>query len=52
MHATRRTVRASPSDDVDRHLIRDAQRVIESNESLVRLRNAQEEAINERAASG
>jgi heavy metal translocating P-type ATPase len=36
--------------DVDRHLIRDAQRVIESLEALVRLHNAQEEDIYEHAA--
>ena len=37
--------------DVDRYLIRDAQRVIESIEALVRLHNAQEEDIYEHAAA-
>jgi hypothetical protein len=36
--------------DVDWHLIRDAQRVIESLEALVRLHNAQEEDIYEHAS--
>jgi heavy metal translocating P-type ATPase len=35
--------------DIDRYLVRDAQRVIESIESLVRLHNAQEEDIYEHA---
>ena len=35
--------------DIDRYLIRDAQRVIESLEALVRLHNAQEEDIYEHA---
>ena len=39
-------------EDVDRYLIRDAQRVIESIEALVRIHNAQEEDIYEHAASG
>ena len=37
------------ADDADRYLIRDAQRVIESIEALVRLHNAQEEDIYEHA---
>jgi heavy metal translocating P-type ATPase len=37
--------------DLDRYLIRDAQRVIESVEALVRLHNAQEEDIYEHAAA-
>ena len=37
--------------DVDRYLIRDAQRAIESIEALVRLHNAQEEDIYEHAAA-
>jgi hypothetical protein len=37
--------------DADRYLIRDAQRVIESIEALVRIHNAQEEDIYEHAAS-
>lgn len=36
--------------DIDRYLIRDAQRVIEAIESLVRLHNAQEEDIYEHSA--
>jgi heavy metal translocating P-type ATPase len=39
------------ANDVDRYLIRDAQRAIESIESLVRLHNAQEEDIYEHAAA-
>ncbi len=35
--------------DADRYLIRDAQRVIESVEALVRIHNAQEEDIYEHA---
>jgi hypothetical protein len=38
-------------DDVDKYLVRDAQRVIESIEALVRIHNAQEEDIYEHAAS-
>ncbi len=38
-------------DDADRYLIRDAQRVIESIEALVRIHNAQEEDIYEHAAT-
>ncbi len=38
--------------DADRYLVRDAQRVIEAIESLVRLHNAQEEDIYEHAAAG
>jgi heavy metal translocating P-type ATPase len=40
------------AEDADRYLIRDAQRVIESVESLVRMHNAQEEDIYEHATSG
>jgi heavy metal translocating P-type ATPase len=39
-------------EDVDRYLIRDAQRVIESIDALVRIHNAQEEEIYEHAISG
>jgi len=39
----------SPSD-ADRYLVRDAQRVTEAIESLVRIHNAQEEDIYEHAA--
>jgi hypothetical protein len=38
--------------DADRYVVRDAQRVIEAIESLVRLHNAQEEDIYEHAAQG
>jgi heavy metal translocating P-type ATPase len=38
------------ADGVDRYVVRDAQRVIESLESLVRIHNAQEEDIYEHAA--
>ena len=37
--------------DADRYLIRDAQRVIEAIESLVRMHNAQEEDIYEHAVA-
>jgi heavy metal translocating P-type ATPase len=40
------------ADDTDRYLIRDAQRVIESIEALVRIHNAQEEDIYEHAIAG
>jgi heavy metal translocating P-type ATPase len=40
------------SEDADRYLIRDAQRVIESIEALVRIHNAQEEDIYEHAIIG
>ena len=40
-----------PAQDIDRYLIRDAQRVIESIEALVRLHNAQEEDIYEHASA-
>jgi heavy metal translocating P-type ATPase len=39
------------AEDADRYLVRDAQRVIESIESLVRLHNAQEEDIYEHATA-
>lgn len=39
-------------EDADRYLIRDAQRVIESIEALVRIHNAQEEDIYEHAITG
>jgi hypothetical protein len=38
-------------EDVDKYLIRDAQRVIESIEALVRIHNAQEEDIYENATA-
>ena len=40
-----------PSEDVDRYLIRDAQRLIEAIETLVRLHTAQEEDIYEAVAA-
>ncbi|WP_442579286.1 heavy metal translocating P-type ATPase [Mesorhizobium sp. ASY16-5R] len=46
-----RVARDLDANDIDRHLIRDAQRVIESVEALVRLHNAQEEDIYEHAAA-
>ena len=55
LHLARLLARLSDglkTEDADRYLIRDAQRVIESIESLVRLHNAQEEDIYEHAASG
>ena len=54
LHLARLLARLSDglrTEDADRYLIRDAQRVIESLESLVRLHNAQEEDIYEYAAS-
>ena len=54
LHLARLLARLSDglgAQDVDRYLIRDAQRVIESIESLVRIHNAQEEDIYEHAAS-
>jgi heavy metal translocating P-type ATPase len=39
-------------EDADRYLVRDAQRVIEATEALVRVHNAQEEDIYEHAATG
>ena len=40
------------AEGADRYLIRDAQRVIESIEALVRIHNAQEEDIYEHAVAG
>lgn len=39
-------------EDIDRYLVRDAQRVVEAIESLVRIHNAQEEDIYQHAAGG
>jgi hypothetical protein len=39
-------------EDADRYLIRDAQRVIEAIESLVRIHSAQEDDIYDYAAAG
>jgi soluble P-type ATPase len=46
----RRLADGLPAANVDRYLVRDAQRVIESIEALVRIHNAQEEDIYEHAA--
>ena len=54
MHQARLLARLADglsSEDADRYLIRDAQRVIESVEALVRIHNAQEEDIYEHAAA-
>jgi heavy metal translocating P-type ATPase len=54
LHLARLLARLSDglrAEDADRYLIRDAQRVIESIESLVRIHNAQEEDIYEHATS-
>ena len=54
MHLARLLARLADTvrpQDVDRYLIRDAQRVIESIEALVRLHNAQEEDIYEHATA-
>jgi heavy metal translocating P-type ATPase len=46
-----RVVEDLPSENVDRYLIRDAQRVIEAIETLVRMHTAQEEDIYEAVAA-
>ena len=54
LHLARLLARMSeelPIVEVDRYLIRDAQRVIEAIETLVRIHNAQEEDIYEHAAA-
>jgi heavy metal translocating P-type ATPase len=54
LHLARLLARLSDglrSEDVDKYLVRDAQRVIESIEALVRIHNAQEEDIYEHAAA-
>ena len=48
----RRLADSLSAGEVDRYLIRDAQRIIESIESLVRIHNAQEEDIYEHAVGG
>ena len=45
-----RVVEDLPTEKVDRYLIRDAQRVIEAIETLVRMHTAQEEDIYEAVA--
>ena len=47
----RRLAEGLTPEDADRYLIRDAQRVIESIEALVRIHNAQEEDIYEHATA-
>jgi heavy metal translocating P-type ATPase len=47
----RRLADGLSSGDIDRYLIRDAQRIIESIEALVRIHNAQEEDIYEHAVA-
>jgi heavy metal translocating P-type ATPase len=47
-----RVVEDLPTEKVDRYLIRDAQRVIEAIETLVRMHTAQEEDIYEAVAAG
>jgi hypothetical protein len=46
-----RVVEDMPSEKIDRYLIRDAQRLIEAVETLVRLHTAQEEDIYEAVAA-
>jgi len=48
----RRLATGLKSTDADRYLVRDAQRLIESVEALVRIHNAQEEDIYELAVDG
>jgi hypothetical protein len=45
----RRIVEDLPSEKIDRYLVRDAQRVIQSIEALVRIHIAQEEDIYDTA---
>ena len=47
-----RLVADLPAEQIDRYLIRDAQRVIESIETLVRIHTAQEEDIYDAVAAG
>jgi len=44
-------LRPSNDGDIDRYLVRDAQRVIESIEALVRIHNVQEEDIYNASAA-
>jgi hypothetical protein len=46
-----RVVHGLRAEDADKYLVRDAQRVIESIEALVRIHNAQEEDIYEAAVA-
>jgi len=48
----RRLANGLSAADIDHYLIRDAQRIIESIEALVRIHNAQEEDIYEHAVGG
>ena len=47
-----RLVEELPAEKIDRYLIRDAQRVIESIETLVRIHTAQEEDIYDAVMAG
>jgi hypothetical protein len=47
-----RVVEGLPTEKVDRYLIRDARRVIEPIETLVRMHTAQEDDIYEAVAAG
>jgi hypothetical protein len=49
LHTTVLWADGLPATDIDHYLIRDAQRIIESIEALVRIHNAQEEDIYEQA---
>jgi hypothetical protein len=46
-----RIVEDMPSEKIDRYIVRDAQRVIEAIETLVRMHTAQEEDIYEAVAA-
>jgi hypothetical protein len=46
-----RVVEDLPSEKVDRYLVRDAQRIIEAIETLVRMHTAQEEDLYEAVAA-
>ncbi len=55
LHSSRLLARLAKElkvEETDRYLIRDAQRIIESIEALVRIHNAQEEDIYEHAVTG
>jgi hypothetical protein len=47
-----RLIEDLPSEEIDRHLMRDAQRAIESIEALVRIHTAQEDDIYEAMVGG
>jgi hypothetical protein len=48
----RRRLKGSTRETIDRYLIRDAQRVIEALETLVRIHTAQEEDIYDAVVAG